>query len=58
VKNTFLSIRLCQKEVYLLVAKRLARDVLVGNDFTEKAGVRLVRDRVETYEPVGELFHL
>ena len=40
------------------VAEWLARDVIVGNDFMDKAGIRLVKDRVEAYEPVGELFHL
>ena len=40
------------------VAEWLARDVIVGNDFMDKAGIRLVKDKVEAYEPVGELFHL
>jgi len=40
------------------VAEWLARDVRVGNDFMDKAGIKLVKDRVEVYEPVGELFRL
>ena len=40
------------------VAEWLARDVIVGNDFMDKAGIQLVKDKVEVYEPVGELFRL
>lgn len=53
-------VRLVGREIRLwitpCVAEWLVRDAIVGNDFMEKAGVRLIEQRIESYEPVGELY--
>ena len=55
-----LDVRLPDFKVHLwitpCVAERLAEDVIMGNDFMEKVGIRLVKDKVEVYEPIGELY--
>jgi len=38
------------------VAEWLAEDIIIGNDFMDKAGIRLTRGEIEFYEPVGELY--
>jgi len=38
------------------VAEWLARDTIIGNDFMDKAGIRLVKEGLELYDPVGELY--
>ena len=57
-----LNVRLPDFKVHLwitpCIAEWLAKDVIVGNDFMDKAGIRLVKDKIEVYEPVGEVFRL
>jgi len=38
------------------VAEWLAEDIIIGNDFMDKAVIRLTRGEIEFYEPVGELY--
>ena len=38
------------------VAEWLAEDIIIGNDFMDKAGIRLTRGEIEFYEPAGELY--
>ena len=40
----------------ILCEGRLARDTIIGNDFMDKAWIRLVKERLEFYDPVGELY--
>ena len=40
------------------VAEWLAEDIIIGNDFMDKTGIRLKKGEIEFYEPVGELYFI
>ena len=52
--------KLIDYEVNFWLTPRVAEwlAVIIGNDFMDKAGIRLTRGEIEFYEPVGELYFL
>lgn len=41
-----------------IVSDWLASDLIIGNDFMDKGGIKLVGEKVESHSPVGELYLL